>query len=164
MATTDRLALPLLAAAQAQKEMTHNEALTLLDALVQLVVVGHIAAPPATPAPGQCWIVATGATGAWAGRDGSIACWTGGGWRFAAPFPGMKAWHATEGVEYRRDATTWQGGITRGSSLVHNGVQVVGAQAAAIAAPTGGGTIDVECRTAVASILATLRTHGLIST
>ncbi len=28
---TDRLALPLLAAAQAHKEATHNEALALLD-------------------------------------------------------------------------------------------------------------------------------------
>ena len=36
--TTSRLGLPTLAAAQAQKEMTHNEALTLLDVAVQPVV------------------------------------------------------------------------------------------------------------------------------
>ncbi|WP_312846581.1 hypothetical protein [Sphingopyxis sp. PET50] len=44
--STARLALPLLAMAQAQKEVTHNEALTLLDLLVQPVVE---AGPQATP-------------------------------------------------------------------------------------------------------------------
>ena len=44
---TDRFALPLLATAQAQKEMTHNEALALLDAVVQPVVVA--VAPASVP-------------------------------------------------------------------------------------------------------------------
>lgn len=65
MAQTDRLALPLLAAGQAQKEITHNEALGQLDMLVQLIVVSaDLSAPPASPAEGQCWIVASGGSGA----------------------------------------------------------------------------------------------------
>ena len=44
---TDRLSLPLLAVAQAQKEATHNEALVLIDALVQPVVVS--VAPASVP-------------------------------------------------------------------------------------------------------------------
>jgi hypothetical protein len=35
MTVTPHLALPLMAAAQAQKHVTHNEALRLLDGLVQ---------------------------------------------------------------------------------------------------------------------------------
>ena len=36
--TTARLTLPFLQSGQAQKELTHNEALTLLDIAVQPVV------------------------------------------------------------------------------------------------------------------------------
>ena len=53
ISTTPRLALPLLAMAQAQKEVTHNEALILLDALIYATVEdGPIVAPPAEPAEG----------------------------------------------------------------------------------------------------------------
>ena len=46
-------ALPLIQPAQAQKHITHNEALLVLDALVQLGVESfEDAAPPAGPAPG----------------------------------------------------------------------------------------------------------------
>ena len=38
MTDTPRLALPVIEAAQAQKHVTHNEALVLLDALVQLTI------------------------------------------------------------------------------------------------------------------------------
>lgn len=44
-----------------------------------------------------------------------------------------------------------------------NGVQVVGARLAAITPPVGGAVIDVECRTAVTTIIARLQTHGLVS-
>ena len=44
-----------------------------------------------------------------------------------------------------------------------NGTQVVGARQAAIAAPSGGTTIDSQARTAINSILTALRAHGLIA-
>jgi hypothetical protein len=44
------------------------------------------------------------------------------------------------------------------------GVQVVGSQQAAIADPSGGGTIDAEARAALAALLVAARTHGLIAT
>jgi hypothetical protein len=40
---------------------------------------------------------------------------------------------------------------------------VVGPQAAAIADPDGGAVVDGEARTAIAAILAALRSHGLIA-
>ena len=48
--TTTHLGLPYLLAAQAQKHVTHNEALRLLDAMVQLSVLDRTrTAPPASP-------------------------------------------------------------------------------------------------------------------
>src|SRR3546814_5826049 len=71
---TPRFSLPLLAVAQAQKEVTHNEALTLLDALVHAAIeAGPLATPPANPALGQCWIVDAAATGVWSGAENAIA-------------------------------------------------------------------------------------------
>jgi hypothetical protein len=45
-----------------------------------------------------------------------------------------------------------------------NGTQVVGAQGAAVADASGGGVIDAEARTALNTLLARLRVHGLIDT
>ena len=69
--TTDRYALPLLQVAQAQKEVTHNEAVVGIDTLLHLAVEGVLGAPPPTPLPGQAWIIAAAASGAWAGQDGA---------------------------------------------------------------------------------------------
>ncbi len=161
---TDRFALPLLAAAQAQKEITHNEALLLVDALVQPVVVAVAPATvPALPVVGQCWIVGTGATGSWAGHDGAIAAWTQGGWRFVAPAEGMSTWSIADGATVRRQGAAWVVGALTAKTLSVQGVQVVGSQAAAIVAPTGGTVIDVQARATVTLMLATLRSHGLIA-
>ena len=56
---TSNLLLPYILAAQAQKHVTHNEALRKLDALVQISVVDRdLAAPPASPAEGARYIIA----------------------------------------------------------------------------------------------------------
>ena len=44
--TTTHLGLPYLLAAQAQKHVTHNEALRLLDAMVQLSVLDRTRTTP----------------------------------------------------------------------------------------------------------------------
>ncbi len=161
---TDRLLLPLLAAGQAQKEVTHNEALVLIDALVQPVVQSIApASVPASPAAGQCWIVGTGATGAWAGRDGALACWTGGGWRFAAAFEGMRVWNLATGTEARRGASSWSTGIVSASEVHISANRVVSARQSAITGPSGGATIDTEGRIAINAILAAMCNHGLIA-
>lgn len=90
---TPRLALPLLAAGQAQKEMSHNEALMRIDLSLHGSVAGFAAnIPPASPAAGQCWILGAAPTGAWAGHPHEIAGWTEGGWRFLAPCEGARLW------------------------------------------------------------------------
>lgn len=95
--TTPRLALPEIVESQAGKFLTHNEALRVLDALVQLTVEDRdLTAPPGSPADGECWIVGATATGAWEGHDGEIAQRYAGAWYFIAPFEGVRAWVADE--------------------------------------------------------------------
>ncbi|SLN68860.1 DUF2793 domain-containing protein [Roseisalinus antarcticus] len=93
--TSDRLALPYLQPAQAQKHVTHNAALARLDAIVQLAVAGiGTVTPPAAPLPGEAHVVGVGAGGDWAGQDGSVAAWDGAGWDFIPPRTGWRAWDA----------------------------------------------------------------------
>lgn len=160
---TDRLGLPLLAAGQAQKELAHNEALLLLDLIAQPVAQSaDLAAPPSSPVAGQCWIVASAATGAWSGRDGALAGWTDNGWRFAMPAEGWRAWVIDRSQTMRFDGSGWTDEEARSDGYFVDGERVVSVRQAAIANPSGGATIDVEARTALAAILVALRTHGLI--
>lgn len=101
------LLLPYIQPAQAQKHVTHNEALRRLDALVQLSVESRaLTEPPESPPEGVRYIVASGATGDWAGQDFAIALNAGGGWLFLAPNVGWQAYVADEAV-----TVTWQGSL-----------------------------------------------------
>ncbi|TXH99335.1 MAG: DUF2793 domain-containing protein [Pseudorhodobacter sp.] len=102
------LSLPLLQASQAQKHVTHNEALMQLDVLVQLAVSDrNRTAPPASPAEGQRHIVAAAPTGAWAGQAGKVALWLDGAWQFHAALTGWRAWVTAEGQELVFDGAAW---------------------------------------------------------
>ena len=99
------LLLPYILAAQAQKHVTHNEALRLLDAVVQLSVMDRdLTAPPTAPSDGDRYIVASGATGLWAGWDLNVTTWVDDAWMRLVPRPGWLAWIADEGV-----CTVWTG-------------------------------------------------------
>ena len=92
------LALPYIAAAQAQKHVTHNEAIRRLDAFVQLVLESATApAPPPSPAEGARWFVPSGATGAFAGRAGMIAAYEAGAFDFLPVSAGFLAFIRDEG-------------------------------------------------------------------
>lgn len=107
---TASLALPLLAASQAQKHITHNEALTDLDALVQISVLDRtLTAPPGGAAQGDRYIPAGPATGAWAGQENTIAVSRDGGWVFYAPREGWLAWVADEDTLVGWDGGSWTG-------------------------------------------------------
>lgn len=102
------LSLPLIQPAQAQKHVTHNEALRRLDVLVQPAAASRsLSAPPDFPAPGGRWIVPPGATGAWAGQDRAIALHENGDWMFLAPLPGWQVQLLDEGAAAVFDGTAW---------------------------------------------------------
>ncbi|GEO85618.1 MULTISPECIES: DUF2793 domain-containing protein [Alphaproteobacteria] len=94
--TTVNLALPYIKPAQAQKHVTHNEALQALDAAVQLVLAARLTAPPASPAEGQCFWILPGATEDWAGREGRLAVRQDGAWIFIAPRTGWLCYDRTD--------------------------------------------------------------------
>lgn len=163
MSATARFALPLLHPGQAQKELFHNEALTLADALVQpCVEAAGVDAPPSDPVPGQSWIVGASPTGAWTGAAGSLALWSEGGWRFVPPREGMAAWIAADGLIARYAGGVWRSGHMTAAQLMIDGEKVVGPREPAIDDPDGGTVVDAEARSAIEAILEALRAHGLI--
>lgn len=164
MSESARLGLPLLQPGQAQKDLTHNEALALLDIAVQASVVAvGTNVPPADPMPGTCWIVGSAPVGAWAGQAWAIAGWTAGGWRFVAPRLGYEAWCEAQSVSFRHDGTIWQVAEIAGSRVVIDGNVVLRGRLGPIADSTGGSVVDVEARATIAALLGALRGHGLIA-
>lgn len=142
---TTRLALPLLAAGQAQKEITHNEALTLIDVLLfPMAEATGLNTPPSAPNTGQCWLVGATPTGAWTGMAHKLALWTSAGWRFAALPQGSRVAVGSNGKQWNRNASGWQAPPS-------------------IATPAGGITVDSECRAALIALIQALRAAGLIA-
>jgi hypothetical protein len=89
--TTPNLDMPYILPSQAQKHVTHNEALQRLDALTQLVIEARLAAPPASVANGTCFEVAAAPTGDWSGKAGKLALMQDGAWIFITPRAGWRA-------------------------------------------------------------------------
>ncbi|MBL9055961.1 MAG: DUF2793 domain-containing protein, partial [Rhodobacteraceae bacterium] len=106
--TSTHLGLPYLLAAQAQKHVTHNEALRLLDAMVQLSVLDRTrTTPPASPADGDRHLVASGGTGLWAGWDLNVAFWVDGVWMRLVPRQGWLVWIVVEQAFVVWNGSAW---------------------------------------------------------
>jgi len=126
---TPRAQLPLLAAAQAQKHVTHNDALLQLDALMFARFLSrNVSTPPATPADGDTYLVKASATGAWTGQNGQIAYANGGVWRFAAPFTGLTAYVVDEAKLIVFNGTAF---VDYASTLALQNVPLIGVNASA---------------------------------
>ncbi len=107
---TPRLAMPYIVQSQAQKEVTHNGALNLLDIAVAAAVLDRdLGTPPASPSQGDCYLVAAMPTDAWAGRAGQIAAWIGTAWAFLAPPPGFAVHVLDEALSLLWNGTAWLG-------------------------------------------------------
>lgn len=139
MDLTPNLNLPYILPAQAQKHVTHNEAIRTLDALVQLAALDRdLAQPPPAPAEGDRYIVAAAAAGAWAGQSGRVAAYQDGAWAFLSPRKGWIAWIADEATLAAYDGAAWiaaggAGGGTTGGNIDGGG-----------AATTFGGTTPIN--------------------
>lgn len=143
MLQSARWKLPFLAVGQSQKEVTHNEALALVDALIAPVAVASgVNDPPSAPMIGQIWLVGTAPTDVWAGFAVHLACWTSGGWRMIAPRSGMTVRLET-GPMVRFDGTAW----------LYPGQ---------VAAPAGGAVVDSEARAAISVLIEALQAHGWV--
>ncbi|MQQ09585.1 DUF2793 domain-containing protein [Epibacterium sp. SM1979] len=107
-----RLDLPFILPAQAQKHVTHNEALQRLDGLVQLVAQEVEAeTPPVDPTLGITFALGSNPIGIWAGKAAHIAIWqgteAGGGWLFLVPQQGWQLWDISSSQMRVWDGTGW---------------------------------------------------------
>lgn len=94
---TTNLQMPFILPSQAQKHVTHNEALQTLDVVAQLVYEQPLDFPPEDPDEGTGYVVEDGASGEWTGRDGKLAFWRDGAWAFIAPRNGWRAHDRSSG-------------------------------------------------------------------
>jgi hypothetical protein len=120
MARSADLGLPYVASQQNQPEVTHNDAINLLQILRTGVLSRGVNAPPGAPVEGDCYIIGAVPTGAWVGQPNKITGWFGGVWVFVpsrdssgayiamgARHEGLKAWVRDEDKEYVWSGAAW---------------------------------------------------------
>ncbi len=136
-------ALPLLASGQAQKEITHNEALIIIDALLGgTIESASLAVPPDMPEAGAMWLVGSNATGLWTGQSGRLALWTEGGWRYVSPRVGCRFYDKSRSTVICLQENGWSNPV-------------------ALPLASGGALIDVEARAMLTNIKDILVSLGL---
>lgn len=108
MSESTNLSLPFIEASQAQKHVTHNQAIRDLDAIIMLSVIDcDLATPPATPTDGDRYLVAASATDDWVGQEGDVAAYQDDAWSFHTPNAGWVMWIEDEGVLQAFDGSAW---------------------------------------------------------
>ena len=109
MSDSTHLGMPYLDAAQSQKHVTHNEALSIIDACVHLSVVArNVASPPSSPVEGARYLIGSGATGVFAGKTGQIAAWQDNAWRYLTPRSGWRTYVEGENILTIFDGSVWR--------------------------------------------------------
>lgn len=109
--TTPRIAMPELALNQASKEITHNEALAIIDVLMTQTFDGILGTPPGSPANGRVVLVAhSGTTGVFVGHEDELAYWltAAAAWQYINPIDRMKMIDIS---------TNWEWGFNNTSGL-----------------------------------------------
>ncbi len=139
--TTANFALPLLFSGQAQKELSINQTVSLLDALVQSSVDASLSSPPLNPEDGSTYRVLANASDIWAGKDDQLAVQLGGAWHFVAPKAGLRLFDRQAGTLLHYDST-WKS-----------------ANEPALA--SGGTVIDAEARQMLLELVEALRILGI---
>lgn len=108
MTDSTHLKLPYILPGQAQKHITHNEAIAALDTLTQLAVLDRdLNAPPDTPDVNMRYIVGPAPTGAWSGKAGQVTAWSGAAWVFHVPQPGWLAFVIDESGLLAWSGSAW---------------------------------------------------------
>src|SRR5882762_2975898 len=86
------------------------------QALIEPTVINiTTSAAPGSPVNGDTYVVATGGSGAWTGKDAMIAYYTTmndagtAGWEFYAPLAGWVVNDQSSGGYYRYTGSTWVG-------------------------------------------------------
>ena len=105
--SSPNLNLAYLAPAQAQKHITHNEALRQLDALVQLSALSISNAAKEESVNGDRQIVGLSPVGIFEGHENDIAAYQDGVWAFYKPRTGWQCYIASLAQMYIYKADAW---------------------------------------------------------
>lgn len=101
-----------------------NKNARLMSVLLQMTVINHAATtPPGSPADGDAYIIASGATGVWASHVTHIAAWDAsigpsGDWFYIVPSNGLRAHSIALGRPTQFDGTAWS--TTQYASVISN--------------------------------------------
>lgn len=107
--SSPRLSLPYIQPAQAQKHITHNEAIQLLDLLVQLRITEFDAVtPPVTPQDGAVYALGVATSGVWTDQAGRLAQYTNNTWHFVDAPEGSLATKADTRDLYTYQNAEWR--------------------------------------------------------
>jgi len=120
MGTTPYLGLPELSQSQANPDVTVNEAVALLAAMLKGIEAIQNA-PPGLPTEGDAYVVGTAGSGAWSGKNNCVAVYVGSSWRFipgnddngtqiamGANQEGLRVWHKGENRGYVWTGSAWE--------------------------------------------------------
>lgn len=110
MANTPNIGVTLVEQSQSQKEVTVNQALHRIDALLNNSVKSRsLASPPSSPQGGDLYIVDQSASEGWVGKEGQLAYFDQI-WRFIVPKAGVTLWIADEEQLFTFDGNAWVAG------------------------------------------------------
>ena len=108
MANTNHLGIALVEQSQAQKEVTVNQALVAIDAILNTGAIDRsLSVPPVSPNEGDVYIVGPAASNEWNGEDNNVAYFANGVWGFIAPNEGLTIWVNDEDTLYTWNGTSW---------------------------------------------------------
>ena len=93
-----------------------------LGTIVQCSVINQTTtSPPGSPSDGDRYIIGTGATGAWAGKDKQIAVYilAAAAWSYYVPAEGWLAWDETVNATFVYDGSSWGALAIGGGTYTH---------------------------------------------
>lgn len=107
MTTTTNLQLLLLQYNQAQKELVVNEALMMIDALLNNSVIEiGVDLPPLQPNLGDSYIIGKSPINQWQDKS-DYFCFYYNGWRYLKPKAGLQFWVQSKKALYLFDGEGW---------------------------------------------------------
>ena len=160
---TTNFGLPLIQTGQAQKDVTHNDALSRIDRLLGSRVESRTTTtPPAAPSVGAAWIVPVSADGIWAGHESAFAEWDGSAWQYSNLPLGFICWIVDEAILCARTDFGWTARLPV-EGLAVDGRVLCSSPPSSVAEPSGGSVVDAEARAVIVQLLQALRDQGMIS-
>ena len=105
--TLPNLGLPVMQPSQAQKHVTHNEALNVLDTVTQLCVLDSTLTTPPLAQRGDRYLVPNGGVDAWENHEGALALFDGNVWLFVTAQVGWLAFDQSRGRYLHIEGGGW---------------------------------------------------------